>query len=365
MNKNKVIRVVWDGEEVGRLTLTSDRLCAFEYTPSFIANGVSISPFELPLRSGVFTARSTPFEGGFGVFDDALPDGWGRLILDRYLRKQGILPDSLSLLDLLSLVGSTGRGTLEFYPDESSFVENQLYDFLTLASEAEEILKGKDYDGAGIDELYKRGGSPGGARPKIFVKQDGVEWLVKFRALQDPVDVGEKEYEYSLLAERCGLIMPPTRLFEGKYFGVERFDRRPDGKKIHTVSVAGLLRADYRLPCIDYRHIFKVVGALSKKIGELEKVFRLMTFNYLIGNKDDHAKNFSLQFEGGKWHLSPAYDLLPGGGINGYRTTSINDRITPSRDDLIAVGTASGLSRKFCENEYDAIKTIIEKRSAE
>ena len=70
--------------------------------------------------------KPRPFEGGFGVFDDCLPDGWGLLILDRYLQQNGIKPCVLSLLDRLVLVGSTGRGALEFRPDKSVVSKQEL-----------------------------------------------------------------------------------------------------------------------------------------------------------------------------------------------------------------------------------------------
>ncbi len=92
------------------------------------------------------------------------------------------------------------------------------------------MLSGND-DKNSLEELYVRGGSPGGARPKIFYCHDGKEWLVKFRASNDPANMVETEYRYSLLARKCGIEMPETRLFENKYFGVERFDRTLAGQK--------------------------------------------------------------------------------------------------------------------------------------
>lgn len=75
MNNIKQIEVIYDHRLVGRLTLTKEGLCAFEYSAEWIGSGFSISPFELLLRSSVFIAKPRPFEGGFGVFDDCLPDG--------------------------------------------------------------------------------------------------------------------------------------------------------------------------------------------------------------------------------------------------------------------------------------------------
>ena len=360
MNSIKQIEVIYATRVVGRLALTKEGLCAFEYAAEWLASGFSISPFELPLRSGVFVARPRPFDGGFGVFDDSLPDGWGLLILDRYLQQQGINPRTLTLLDRLALVGSTGRGALEFRPDKSVVSRQEYADFEKLALEAEQILDSDAYTGEGIEEFQHRGGSPGGARPKICARYEGKEWLVKFRAKRDPKSIGCDEYKYSLLAKECGIEMPPTRLFEGKYFGVERFDRTPNGK-LHVASIAGLIGADYRMPSIDYAHIFQVCAALTHSMAELWKVYRLMVFNFLIENKDDHAKNFAFIYRDGQWHFSPAYDLLPSDGMNGFRTTSINDSIEPTMDNLLAVAVKAGLNKKEAEQIFASMKSSVEK----
>lgn len=57
---------------------------------------------------------------------------------------------------------------------------------------------------------------------------------------------GIDEYR-SLLAKKCGVERPETRLFEDKYFGVKHFNRTSNSK-LHVVSVAGLIRAEYRMP---------------------------------------------------------------------------------------------------------------------
>ncbi len=360
MSSVKQVEVVYSNRPVGRLALTREGLCAFEYSAEWIASGFSISPFDLPLQGGVFVAKPRPFIGGFGVFDDCLPDGWGRLILDRYLQQKGINPHELTLLDRLTIVGSSGRGALEFRPDKSVATTEERADFERLALEAELILDSDDYRGEGIEDFQLRGGSPGGARPKIFTRYDGKEWLVKFRAKGEPKSIGVDEYNYSLLAKECGVEMPETRLFEDKYFATERFDRTPEGK-LHVVSVAGLLCADYRIPCIDYQHIFQLCAALTHSVAEMWKVYRLMVFNCLIDNKDDHAKNFSFVFRNGDWHFAPAYDMLPSDGINGFRTTSVNDSITPSTKDILAVATKAGLNRKEVADVYERMQNIVRK----
>ncbi|MGL5893104.1 MAG: type II toxin-antitoxin system HipA family toxin, partial [Bacteroidales bacterium] len=316
MNQINLIDIVMNSERVGRMALTPDGLCGFEYDSDYIKHGVSISPYFLPLKSGLILAKRQPFNGNFGVFDDSLPDGWGSLLLDRFLKARNIDPYKLSILQRLSLIGSSGRGALEFYPDKSVSQDSEFLNFDKLATEAEIILSDKDSNGS-IDDLYKYGGSSGGARPKVFAKVDGREWLVKFRASLDPNSIGETEYQYSLLAKQCNISMPETRLFEGKYFGVERFDRTNNGR-VHTISSAGLLHADYRIPSLDYSVLLKVCLNLTSDMNQVYELFRLMVFNIVISNRDDHAKNFSFQLVDGAWRMSPAYDILPSNGFNGY-----------------------------------------------
>jgi serine/threonine-protein kinase HipA len=357
MNEVKVIAVSMNGVKVGWVALTPDALCAFEYDPMYLTNGKSISPFHLPLKSEVFVAKRSPFNGGFGVFADSLPDGWGSLILDRYLKSKGFDPDRLTVLQRLSLVGSAGRGALEYHPDYSISPADELIDFDCLSAEAQKILTA-DYTGESLDTLYKYGGSPGGARPKIFVTIDGKNWLIKFKATTDPDDIGRIEYEYSLLARNCGINMPETKLFEGKYFGVERFDRTDNGK-IHTVSAAGLLNADYRTPCLDYLDLMKLCHILTKNMEEVEMLFRLMVFNVAIRNRDDHAKNFSFQLVAGEWKLSPAYDLLPSSGFNGFHTTTVNNSGEPTVNDMMTVAEKIGLNKQWARDIIQNIKEQV------
>jgi serine/threonine-protein kinase HipA len=256
-------------------------------------------------------------------------------------------------------VGSTGRGALEYRPDKSVVTEESSVDFNELAFESEKILT-SDYAGGSLDTLYQRGGSPGGARPKIFVSIETKEWLVKFKSTSDPVNVGQKEYECSLLARECGIEMPETKLFENKYFGVRRFDRTAEGK-VHTISVAGLLNADYRIPCLDYMDLLKICWKVTLDMEQVYALFRQMVFNVAICNRDDHVKNFSFQLKDNRWQLSPAYDVLPSIGFNGYHTTTINNQGEPSWEDVMAVASTAGLNARRAKSICDE---IIEKCKA-
>ena len=344
MNKISVIEVFMSGNRVGRIALTPEGLCGFEYDTDWIQSGFSISPFYLPLKPGLILSKRDPFNGNFGVFDDSLPDGWGNLLLGRYLQEKGIDPDKLNILERLSLIGSAGRGALEYFPDKGIETDNELMDFNKLAAESKKILSGRESEGS-VDLLYKYGGSSGGARPKVFVRINERDWLVKFKATTDPANAGEIEFNYSLLAKECGIRMAETRLFDGLYFGTERFDRTPQGK-IHTISAAGLLHADYRIPSLDYSVLLKLTLNLTKDMEQVVSMFRLMVFNVYISNRDDHAKNFSFQWLNGMWKLSPAYDLLPSSGFNGYHTTTIKGKGEPALSDIIAVAAEVGISQQ-------------------
>jgi serine/threonine-protein kinase HipA len=357
MNKVDLLEVYLNGSSVGRIALTPEGLAAFEYDPEWIKNGHSISPYYLPLKPGLMIAKRDPFRGNFGVFDDSLPDGWGNLLLDRFLQEKGINPYKLTVLERLSLIGSTGRGALEYRPDRSLATADELLDFDKLAAESQKLLASSTATDS-LDELYRYGGSSGGARPKVFTKMDGREWLVKFKASTDPSTVGQTEYNYSLLAKACGIKMPETRLFEGKYYGVERFDRTAAGK-IHTVSAAGLLHADYRIPSLDYSLLLKLTLQLTKDMEQVADMYRLMVFNAAISNRDDHAKNFSFQYGDGCWRLSPAYDLLPSNGFNGYHTTTIGGKGEPTRANMLALATEVGLQKQRAETILEEITTKI------
>jgi len=350
--KLSTVEVFYEEMRVGILALATDHRCLFEYDPVWINQGFSISPFYLPLKSGLFAAKAEPFDGLFGVFNDSLPDGWGRLLTDRWLMSKGYNPADLTVLDRLSLIGDGGMGALIYLPGQNTKDEKSNREIAFYAKEAAKILHA-DYTGS-LDELVIKAGSSGGARPKILITIDGVDWLIKFKATMDPDDIGIIEYEHSLKAGKCGIEMPETRLFEGKYFGVRRFDRE-HAKRIHSHSAAGLLYASHRLPSLDYASLMKATMALTKDINEVAKLFRQMVFNVLIGNKDDHAKNFSYLYKNGTWQLSPAYDLLPSYGFNNNHTTTINGKGKPEIKDCMELARQTSFPEKSAKMIIDEV----------
>jgi serine/threonine-protein kinase HipA len=344
-NPANVLNVFYHERQVGRVALTSDSLCAFEYSADWLGDGFAISPFKLPLQKGVFIARRTPFEGNFGVFNDSLPDGWGRLLIDRLLLKKHLDPFMVSILTRLAIIGNAGMGALEYRPEYRLSGDIMISDLTTLAKEVAAIESEKTPDN--LEALVQAGGSSGGARPKVLLKIDDEDWLIKFKAGMDPENIGENEFLYSQTARLAGVGMPETRLFEGKYFGALRFDRKPDGGKVMMLSASALLDADHRLPTLDYNDLLKATLALTRDFGEVEKLFRLMCFNVLAHNRDDHAKNFSFLYDEGKWSLAPAYDLVYAAGLGGEHATAIDgEGRNPTGEHMLNVAAHIGLDRR-------------------
>ena len=348
---------------VGTLSLTpDDKLCAFEYDKGWLVDGFSISPLELPLRQGLFIAKPQPFYGNFGIFEDSLPDGYGRYLLHKALLREGINDFDLSSLDRLSIVGSSGMGALTYHPETNIRQEDSIRDFDLLQQKALEVLKEQQDDDAGL--LLYHSGNSGGARPKAIFHDDDGHWLVKFRHTYDPKDIGLQEYHYNEVARKCGINVPEFKLVNGRYFATRRFDISADGQRIHTATAGGLLCLSLSNPVLDYSNLMALTGYLTQSAREVEEMFRRMVFNYLTDNKDDHCKNFSFyvsEEQTGRyvWHLAPAYDLtLCTEGYNGEHATSVNGTGNPTLADMIAIGTKFKMKEQRCHEIFEDVKAV-------
>ena len=360
MDNYKYLKVFYNYILVGTLAKTPDRVVAFEYDSEWLNNGFSISPFSLPLIKKVFIPKYDPFGGLFGVFNDSLPDGWGRLLVDRLFLKNKINPNEIDNLNRLAVVQESGMGALTYKPEHKFKSENNISDYDILAQECSKILESQNSEN--LDEIFNLGGSSGGARPKILTSIYNEDWIIKFPSSSDPKNIGEKEYQYSLCAKDCGINMTETRLFPSKicsgYFGIKRFDRK-NGKKVHMVSVSGLLETSHRLPNLDYNTLMKLTLELTRNYQDIEQLFRLMCFNVFAHNRDDHSKNFSFLFDDTKkeWHLSPAYDLTYSFSFNGEHATTINgEGKNPTLEDILAVAKNIGLKEKFAKDTASDIQ---------
>lgn len=358
------LEVRYRQQAVGTLALTADRRIAFEYKEEWLKNGFSISPFSLPLRKQIFLPEKNYFHGLFGVFADSLPDAWGNLLLTRLMIKKGMSMDQVTMLDRLAIVGDTGMGALSYQPEMKLADSQEMNDLDALCEECQKILNSEYSEN--LDEIYRLGGTSGGARPKILVEIDGNPWMIKFPAHTDAKDIGRMEYDYSLCAKACDIPMTETRLFPSArckgYFGTRRFDR-DGGKRFHVLTAAALLELDFTQPSLDYHSLMKLTKILTRnRKSDLENMYRYMCFNVFAHNRDDHSKNFSYIYdeENDHWHLSPAYDMTYSNTYYGEHTTMVNGNgINPGMDDILKVGTAAGLKKGWCEETAGRMKKMI------
>jgi len=368
MESYDVLEVRYNEKQVGTIALYKGYLVAFEYTENWIYNGFSISPFSLPLQKKLYIPQYDPFEGLFGVFADSLPDGWGRLLVDRLLLSEQIDPEKTDMIDRLAIVGNSGMGALSYFPCHEWKSERTQLEYDRIADECKKILASEYTDD--LDELFILGGSSGGARPKILTTIDGEEWIVKFPSSADSGNIGETEYRYSLCAKKCGINMTETRLFPSNistgYFGIKRFDRDKTAnganKRIHMISASALLEVSHRIPSLDYNSLMKLTLELTKDFTEVEKMYRLMCFNVYAHNRDDHSKNFSYLYneDTDSWKLSPAYDLTYSSSIGGEHATCINGNGSdPSIKDLLAVAEKIGITKIRAKEIAEHTEQII------
>jgi serine/threonine-protein kinase HipA len=356
--------------------LASNGSIYFQYAPDFLKSGLMISPFKLraiPEPQTPLAAELSLFEGLFGVFADSLPDGWGLLMMARAMRNAGLDFSRSSPLDRLSFVGERALGALVYEPQFASTEQlDQFVELSRLAREVERVFLGDDEDI--LPELLALGGSPGGARPKVVigVKNSAAgkakkiamgldplpagyeHWLLKFRGQHESRDAGIIEYIYAKTAEKVGLVVQDSHLFKGTrgeyYFATKRFDRK-GAERIHCHSLAGLLHANFRMPSLDYESFLRATYLLTKRQDDLFAAFRLAVFNVLFHNRDDHAKNFAfIMPAGGKWQLSPAFDLTYSMGPGGEHTSAIaGEGRRPTRSHLLRLAHTVGIEGLHAE----------------
>ena len=146
------------------------------------------------------------------------------------------------------------------------------------------------------------------------------------------------------------------------YFGCKRFDR--EDKSIHMISLSSLLETTHKIPNLDYSHLFQVIRIICYDEEEIYEAFKRMCFNVLIGNKDDHGRNFSFLYDEKKksYVLSPFYDITETPFKLEHEMT-VNNNGNPSKEDIMIIAKKFELNLEKCDSIYNKIKNIIETRS--
>lgn len=291
---------------------------------------------------------TAPDKDIFGCFSDALPDRWGRTLMNR--REQIMAKDEkrpvrrLSSFDYLIGIEDFSRmGGFRFkesidgeYINASETLHiPPLTDIRELIAASSEIEKSEEEDQLPemqwISQLVQPGSSLGGARPKASVIDENKNLCIaKFPSRKDDYDAGLWEHFSHLLAKNAGINAAETRVIStnDKYHTLlsRRFDRREDSKRIHFASAMTLLglndgananTGNGYLDIVDF-----IIQNCTNVEDNLKELYRRVAFNICIGNTDDHFRNHGFILTAKGWTLSPAYDMNP--TLSEYQSLQIN-----------------------------------------
>lgn len=374
MKMLKVIYCGW-GErwQLGTLADNGSELL-FEYSDEAMRQKLELSPRHLKLRSAAYSGFPDYQHRLPGLIADALPDGWGMLLMDRLFRQWGRALATLSPLDRLAFIGDRALGALSFEPADWASLAGADLELLALAKESQVLLAGKESES--LRQLALLGGSPQGARPKVLVNHElgsgsvsthpdspGTPWLIKFQAAGEHKEVCALENLYAELARACQLDMPPTRYFDLDRklaaFGVERFDVE-SGMRVPLHTLAGALHMNFRLPSMDYTTFLRAVRLFTHDEREVRKAFERAVFNVVFNNRDDHCKNFSFRLNRERhWQLAPCYDLTFCEGPGGEHFTDVcGEGRNPARSHLLRLAREGGVDPAFAAQAIDRISEV-------
>jgi serine/threonine-protein kinase HipA len=388
-----VAEVVLWGRTIGAVAVDGPGQAAtFEYVEAFQDSGIEVAPLVMPLARRTYRFADLPF-GSFhglpGLLSDSLLDKFGNAVIDAWLAAQGRLPQDLDAVERLCYTGSRGMGALEFRPArgprETSSTPVRIDALVELAStvlqqrEALHTTLAHPEQEQALREILRVGASAGGARAKAVIAWNPVThevrsgqvnapagfeyWLLKFdgvahdtdRDLAHPKGFGAIELAYASMARAAGIDISDCRLLEEggrRHFMTRRFDRRPDGEKVHMQSLAALAHFDFNDPLAhSYEQALLVIRRLGLSIDAVEQQFRRMVFNVVARNQDDHVKNIAfLMDKQGRWSLSPAYDVTYAYNPDGAWTSRHQMALAGKRDgftfaDLQQVASTASMQR--------------------
>lgn len=133
----------------------------------------------------------------------------------------------------------------------------------------------------------------------------------------------EAEQLVMCMADKAGIATVPHALVksgDSYAYITKRIDRVfADKSRTQMLAMEDFCQLDLRLTQDKYKGSYERCGKIIKQYSsasglDITELFYRLVFSFIVGNSDMHLKNFSLietETGSGKYHLSPAYDLLP------------------------------------------------------
>lgn len=344
---------------------------SFLYGASYLKNkdAIALDPIALPLRQQQFFTTSN--QGVFGSLLDALPDDWGRYVIDKVHGKQAFP------VGYMLHTSGDAIGNLAFSPDPKSAPLHVRAVGAESLELARSVLLDMDAGKEVPSELVGRvraNTAMGGARPKLTIEKDGRLWLAKFPARNDDplLPVAKLEAAMLNLARVCGIESARAHVVHGDVLLVERFDRGPvneigqsrrDGfLSARTLFESSGVRYDY---AGSYARLAVELGRYSCQASQDKvELFRRMVFNAVISNTDDHERNHGLiaDDDPGSYRLSPAYDLVPRihGTTTRYQAMIVGGvESAATKKNLLADCEVFGLDRAQAIEAFSSISELV------
>lgn len=300
----------------------------FAYGRSYLnrQNAIALSPYELPLQRGPQEPQGMNTMPG--CLRDSGPDAWGQRVLESTYRES-----RLGELDYLLLSRSDRIGALDFQASSSSYQE-RISETVTMDDllRAAEIVEKRLPLPPDLDKAALHGSSVGGARPKALIDDNGKQLISKFSTSTDTYDVVRAEFVAMRLAKACGLNAAEvelTKSMDKDVLLVERFDRVVKGSqwyRKHMLSALSLMLLDSMEA--RYASYIELADRVRQRFANpettLRELFARISFNILVGNTDDHARNHAAFWNGEFLVLTPAYDICPQARAGGEASQAMN-----------------------------------------
>ncbi len=340
------------------------------------SDAVELDPVEL--RLGQINYKTVRLNGIFGAIRDAMPDFWGRKIIERHSGKTNLDEFDYLMYGADDRAGALGFG-LNVIPPAPRKDFNKTLDLEAIQKMAEFILRNENSnnlppsDLQQVQEFLLEGTSMGGARPKAVVEDDNSLWIAKFSSPYDRWNFPLVEFSLLNLAKKCGINVADHKMTRVAYkdvLMVRRFDRNKSNNgyfRYRMVSALTLLKSDENPTARDYWSYLILADEIrrisSHPTEDLHELFKRMCFNALVSNLDDHPRNHAILAKDKAWRLSPAYDLTPSSTVAKETrylamTCGINGRAA-QKNNLLSAHNRFLLSKEEAENIINKMIEVI------